>query len=126
MELNRLRERVLTLVRIEHEQNLMGSRRVHTLDDSLYLLQLLHEVRLAVQAPRSVRQKNVCATGLRGLNCVEDHSARIGACLLGGEFRSGPFGPYVQLLDRGSAEGIAGCEQDAVNGVRKATRVLTD
>ncbi len=126
IELNRLRECVLTLVGIEHEQYLMRSRRVHTLDDSLDLLQLFHEVRLAVQAPRCVSQENVRATRLRGLKCVEHDSAGIGARLLGCEFRSAPLSPHVQLFNRGGAECITGCKHHAVIGVSETARELSD
>src|SRR5690606_12636733 len=59
MELAGLRQCVLALVGIEHQQHLVGSPLIHARQHAADLLQLFHQVRLAVQAPGSVGDEDV-------------------------------------------------------------------
>ena len=113
VKLLRLRQRVLALVGIEHQQHFVRRLGQHARDHALDLLELIHQVRLAVQPPGGVGQHHIDAARLRRLQRIEDHRARIGAGLLRAEQRAGAFGPDVQLLDRGGAKGIAGGQHHA-------------
>ena len=108
----RLRQRVLALVGVEHQQHLVRRGRVDALDHAPHLLQLVHEVRLAVQpaggvgdhhvdaarAARPVTASNTTAPGSAPACCCDD----LGAAALG---------PDVELFDGGGAERVARGEQ---------------
>ena len=79
MELLGLRQRVLALVGVEHQQHFVRRTRIDTCDDAFDLLQFFHQVRLAVQAPGCVGQQHVDAARARRLQRIEHHCARIGA-----------------------------------------------
>ena len=113
LELARLGERVLALVGIEHQQHLVRGGGVHAREHAPDLLQLFHQVRLAVQAPGGIGEQHVAAAGLGRLQRIEHHRAGVGAGLLRGEGGAGALGPHLQLLDRGGAEGVAGGQQHA-------------
>ena len=55
VKFQRLRERVLALARVEHEQHLVRRRRVEALDHALDLVELVHEPGRGVQAARRCR-----------------------------------------------------------------------
>ena len=56
-----------------------GARGVDALDDAPHLLQLLHQMRLAVQSPGGIGEQHVDAARARRLQRIEHHRARIGA-----------------------------------------------
>ncbi len=85
----------------------MRGRGVDALDDALDLLQLLHQVRLAVQAAGGVCQQHVELPRACRLQRIEHHGSGIRARLLCGELGAGPLRPDVELFDRGRAKGIA-------------------
>ena len=67
-----------------------------------------------MQAPGGIGEQHVAAAGLGRLQRIEHHRAGVGAGLLRGEGGAGALRPYLQLLDRGGAEGVAGGEQHAL------------
>ena len=77
--LQRLRERVLTLARVEHEQDLVRRRRVETLNDALDLLELVHEPGRRMQPARGVGEHDVDAARARRDQRVVDDGRGIGA-----------------------------------------------
>ena len=112
VELLRLRERVLALARVEHQQHLVRRRRVEAAEHALHLLQLLHQVALRVQATRGVGDQHVGAARLRGLHRVEDDGGGVGARGLRDHRHAVALAPDLQLLDRGRAERVARREHD--------------
>jgi len=73
VELPRLDQCVLALIGVEHQQHLVWRVGVDALDDALDLLQLLHEVRLAVQPPGRVGEHHLVPARTRGGQGIEDH-----------------------------------------------------
>ena len=114
VKLQRLRQRVLALVGIQHQQHFVRRAGIDALDHALDLLQLVHQMRLTVQPAGGVGDQHIDATRARRLRGVEYHGARIGAGLLRDHRRAGARRPDLQLLDRGGAEGIAGRQHHAV------------
>src|SRR5581483_1964919 len=119
VELNGLRQRVLSLVGIQDEKHFMGSGRIDALNDTLVLLELLHQVRLAVEAAGRVREQHADLARAGGLQSIEYHRARIGSRLLSSEFRARALRPDIELLDGGGAERIAGRQHDTVALIRE-------
>ena len=107
MELHGLRQRVLSLVRIEYQQHFVRGRGVGARDHALDLLQFFHQVRLAVQPAGRVCDQYVAAAGFGRLHRVEGDCSRIRAGLLRDQVRAGALSPDGQLFDRRSAEGVA-------------------
>ena len=79
VELASLRERVLSLIRIEHQQHFVRRGGIDTLEHPLHLLQLLHQVRLAVQSPGGVGEHDIAAARLGRLQGIKYHRARVSA-----------------------------------------------
>ena len=111
VEFARLGQRVLPLIGVEHQQHLVRRAGIEALDDAPDLLQLLHQVRLAVQPPGGVGEHHVAAARPRRLQRIEHHRARVGAGHLRGEIGAPALRPHLELLDGGGAERIAGGEQ---------------
>src|SRR5262249_52873978 len=127
VELLRLRERVLALIGVEHQQHLMWGRGHYALDDALDLLELIHQMGLAVQASGGVGKHYIHATRLRRLQCIEDHRAGVGAGALRTEERATALRPDGELLDCRGPKGIAGREYHAeVLGLLQPVRELAN
>src|SRR5688572_3001635 len=85
----------------------MWSGAVHPLNDTLHFLELFHEMRLAVQAPRRVRKQHINAASSCGLHGIESHRATIRTSLLRDERCACAVRPHIQLLDNRRAKGIS-------------------
>ena len=89
----------------------MRSGRVGLPDDAPDLGDFLHQVQLCRQAASRIRQDDVDAARPGGGDGVKDHRRRV-AGLLRDYRHMVAFAPGLQLLARGGAEGVAGCQQD--------------
>ncbi len=123
----RLRERVLPLVGVQHQQHLVRGARVDALDHAPHLLQLLHQVRLAVQAPGGVGDQHV-ACRAPAPPAGRRTPPRPGRRPAAGRRTRAPdaLGPHLELLDGGGAEGVAGGEHHAAALAGAAPRQLAD
>src|SRR5205807_402907 len=79
-----------------------------------------------VQAPGRVDEEDVGAVAARQLERVEGEARGVGAGLARDDRRAGALAPYLQLLDRGGAERVAGGVHDALAGVAVLLRELGD
>ena len=86
------------------------------LGDPAHLAQLLHQVRLGVQATGGVGEHEVDVARRRPLDGVEHDRARIAALAPPDELDAGPLGPRRQLLGGSGPERVAGGEQHAATG----------
>ena len=109
-----LGKRVLAGGRVEHEQDVVRRFGIEAAEDAADLGQLLHQVRLVLEAPGGVDDQHVLAGRGRLLDAVEDDPGGVAAFLAGDDRRADALAPDLQLLDRGGAEGVAGGEQDAI------------
>src|SRR5262245_61083526 len=107
-----LRERILARGGIEHEDDAVRRGVVDLLQDANDLGELGHEVRLVLQASRSVDQEHVDAFSPRPLECLEGDPGGIGAHRLRHHLGGDPFAPDFELIDRGGAERVGGREHD--------------
>jgi hypothetical protein len=126
VKLGGLGERILSLVGIEHQQDLVRRAGFHALDHAFHFFQLVHEVRLAVQAARRVDDHHVGLAGAAGGDRVEHHGARVGARLLLDDGRAGALRPDAELLDGRRAKGVASGEHHLLARIREAARQLAD
>ena len=114
MKALRLGQRVLALARIEHEQHLVRRGWIEPRDDTLDLLDLVHEARRRVQAAGGVCDDDVdIARASRDERVVNDRR-RVRPGLLCDDWRAGAFAPLLQLLDGGRAERIRGREEHRI------------
>ena len=74
----RLREAVLAGRRVEHEEGLHARARDPLVDDAADLGQLVHQVRLRVEAAGGVRDEDVGVAGDGGVERVEHDGGRVG------------------------------------------------
>ncbi len=124
-ELTGLGEAVLPGRGIDHEQRL-GDPPDTLLGDPAHLAQLLHQVRLGVQATGGVGEDEIDVLGRGPLDPVVDDGRRIAACLAPDELDTGPFGPRPELLGRRGAERVAGRHQHRPADGRLLARDLAD
>ena len=82
-------------------------------DHAPHLRQLLHEVRLRVEAPGRVDDHHVPSARLRRLDRVERDRGGIRSADGADEVRLGARRPDLELLLRGGAERVGGAEDDA-------------
>ena len=111
-ELLGLHEPVLPGRRVDHEQHFLARAR-GAVDDPAQLLQLLHQVRLRVQAAGGVDEHEVGAAARRGGHRVEHDRAGIGAVLAAHELAAGALGPQPELVGGRGAERVGRGEHDA-------------
>src|SRR5205085_7529169 len=122
----RLLDAVLPRGRVDDEQRLMR-RTVELLGDHpTHLRQLLHQVRLRVQASRGVDDDDVTAAVGRELDRVVGDGGRIAAALAADEVRSGAIGPDLELLLSGGAERVGRAEDDRATVLSESVRELAD
>ena len=104
------RTRVLAEARVEDQQHLVRRIAIEPLHDARDLRQLVHQVRLRMQAPRGVGDQHVGAARLRRLQRVEYDGRGIRAGRLRDDRHAVALRPDGELLDGGGAEGVAGRE----------------
>ena len=97
--------------RVDHEQHFLA-RALGAIDDAAQLLQLLHEVRLRVQAAGGVDEHEVGAAARRRRHRVEHDRAGIGAFLAAHELAAGALGPEPELIGGRGAERVGRREHD--------------
>ena len=88
-----------------HQPGLVRRARARLADDAADLLQLLHQIRLRVQAARGVGDHDVEPFGRRALDALEDHRRRIGALLAAHDRRAeraSPRPPAARSRRRGT------------------------
>ena len=99
---------------VEDEEDVVRRFGVEAAEHAADLRQLLHQMRLVLEAAGGVDDQHVLAGRGRLLDAVEDDSGGVAAFLAGDDRRADAVAPDLQLLDRGGAEGVAGGEQDAI------------
>ena len=109
-ELARLGEAVLPRRRVDHQQHL-GDPAGTLGGDPAHLAQLLHQVRLGVQATGRVAEHEIDVARGRAFDRVEDDCAGIATLVAANEFGATALCPRAELLDGRGAERIAGSHQ---------------
>ena len=127
VELQRLRERVLALARIEHEHHLVGRRGIEPPDHALDLLEFVHQARRPVQPARGVREQDVDVRARAAATSASKTTAAGSApgCLRD-DRNAVALAPDLQLLDGRGAKGVAGGQHDRVARVLQAVGELAD
>jgi hypothetical protein len=125
-ELLGLPERVLAEARVEHQEHLVRGVGVDALHDPDDLAELVHEVRLGVQAAGGVGDQHVDVPGARCFHRVVEHGRRIRAGGLRDDRHAVALGPDRQLLDRRGAEGVARGQHDLHAVLLEAMGELAD
>src|SRR4029450_13856685 len=116
----RLLEAVLAGGRVDDEQGLMWGAFEPLRDHAPDLGELLHEVRLRVQAAGRVDDDDVASARLRGLDRVEGDGSGIGAVRGADEVGPGAVRPDLELLVRRRSEGVRGGDDDGMAVVAEA------
>ena len=96
------------------------------LDHAAHLRQLLHQVRLRVQAAGRVDDRHVLAARTRRLDGVVGDRGRVGALRSADEVGLRPFGPDLQLLLGRGTPGVGRTEQDGPVVLAQLLRQLPD
>jgi len=95
-------------------------------DHAPHLGQLLHQVRLRVQAAGRIHDDDVAPAGLRRRDRVEGHGGRVGATLRAHEVGARALGPDLELLFGGGAKRVRGGQHDRASRLPEAMRELAD
>ena len=82
-----------------------------TADDAVDFLELLHEVRLRLQAAGRVDNQHVDLARHGGFDGVKGHGSRIGTFFVLDDRHARALAPDLELVDGSGAEGIGGSEQ---------------
>ena len=104
----------------------MGRLGVAALDDAGDLLQLLHQVRLGVEAAGRVDDGDGGAIGLGGGEGVEDDRPGVPPRLVSDDAHLEAVAPGAELVDGGGAEGIGGGEDGGVAAILEGRCELGD
>ena len=107
----RLLEAVLAGGRVDDEERLVRGAFEAALDHAAHLRQLLHQVRLRVQAAGGVDDRDVLAARAGGLDGVVGDRGRVGAPCGADEVRLRAIRPDLELLLGGGAPRVGGAEQ---------------
>ena len=99
-------EAVLAGCRVDHEQRLVRRALEAARDHAAHLGELVHQVRLRVQAPGRVDDHDVAA----GADRVVGDRRRIAAALAADEARARAARPLLELLLGGGAERVGGAD----------------
>ncbi len=126
MKLPGLVERVLSGAGVHHQHHLVGGARIELAQHAPDLLQFLHQVRLGVQAPGGIGDKDIDAARPGRFHGVVDDGGRIGALLLGDDRHAVALAPGLQLLHGGGAKGITGGEHDRAAVLAQAMGQFAD
>ena len=126
MKLQRLADGVLAEARVEHQHFLMRRGGIQAPGNPHHFGELLHQPRLVLQAAGGVREHDIDAARLRGLQRVEDDGRRVCAGLLGDHRHVVARAPGLQLLDGGGPVSVAGSEQHLQAFRLVAPRELAD
>ncbi len=121
-----LRQAVLAGRGVQDEEHLRPGPGQAPVDDPAHLGQLVHQVRLRVEASGRVRDEDVDVTGDRRVERVVDDGRRVGARGVGDDRRRRALPPQAELVDRRRAERVAGGEQHAAAGGALPGRDLAD
>ena len=100
------------MVGVHDEQRLVGCAREPLLDHAAHFRQLLHQVRLRVQAAGRVDEDDVLAARLGGLDRVVGDRGGVAALLRADDVDLRPLGPDLQLLVGRRAERVGRSEDD--------------
>jgi hypothetical protein len=121
-----LRDGVLPRIRVEHEQRLVGSVWEGPADHTNDLAQLLDERLARLQTPGGVDQSHVDVPSGGGLEGVEGHSGRVAARAPPHDLAADTLPPGLELLERGSAKGVAGAEDHRAARLAVVSRELAE
>ena len=113
MERLRLGQAVLAGGRVEDEEGLHAGARDPLVDDAADLGQLVHEVRLGVEAAGGVGDQDVGVAGDGGVEGVEHHRGRVSVGRMGHDLRVRALSPDPQLVDGGGAERVGRRKNDS-------------
>ena len=91
-------------------------------DHAAHLRELLHQVRLRVQAAGGVDDHDVAAARLRRLDRVVGDGRRVAAALGADEVRARALRPDLELLLRRGAERVGGARRGRSGRARRASR----
>ena len=118
----RLLQAVLAGGRVDDEQRLVRRPRQRAAITRRTFAQLLHQVRLRVQAARGVDDHDVAPAGARRLDRVEGDCGGVAAVRRADEVGAGALGPDLQLLLGRGAESVGGGQDDACPCSREQPR----
>ena len=121
-----LRQRILPRRRVEDEHDIVRRGGVEAAEDALDLGELVHQLALVLKAPGGVDDQHVDAGRGRLLDRVEHDPRRVAALGPGHDRDAKPFGPDLELPDRGGAEGVARDEHHAIILFLEQVRELGD
>ena len=97
---------------IEDEERVDVGAGQALVDDAAHLRELLHQVRLGVEAAGGVGDDDVRVAGDRGVERVEHDGGRVGVRGVGHDLAVRALGPDPELVDRRGAERVGGGEDD--------------
>jgi hypothetical protein len=110
----RLGDRVLTRVRIEHQQRLVGCPVEIATDHPVHLAELFHQRLLGLQAARRVDDGHVHLARDCGLHRVEGDGRGVAAIGPGDDVTAHTIAPGLELLARSRAKRVPRTEQHLV------------
>src|ERR687887_1909402 len=122
----RLLEAVLACRRVDHEQRLVRRALEPPGDHAAHLRELVHQVRLRVQAAGRVDDHDVAAVRLRDVDRFVRDRGGVGAALRADEVGAGAVGPDLELLLSRGAEGVRRADDDRAAVLGQAEGELPD
>ena len=121
-----LREGILAGGGIDDEEHFMGRFRDELRDHAADLGELLHEIRLRLEAAGGIDDADVGARLDRPRDRLVGDAGRIAPLRAADDLGAEPVGPHRELLDGRRSEGVAGPKHDALAFAGEDPRELRD